>query len=297
MRGDGLGSSRLCVAGGGWLVEVDGTVGGGSLLCVAAGPASEASFGEPLFGDEPPSPLTSHQTSASDEHDDADQQQPAYPVHTRRQRPRRTDDVAHRSTLTAVHSDLWHHRHDMPQSPAYRPVVAWYAASARDLPWRRPDAGPWAVLVSEVMLQQTPVHRVLPVYVSWLERWPTPSALAQDSVGEAIRAWGRLGYPRRARRLWEAARVIDRDFDGVLPATEEQLRSLPGVGAYTAAAVCAFAYRRRAVVLDTNVRRVLSRARRWCRVPAGRALGRGVAGGGAARPGSTMTLQPPGALP
>jgi A/G-specific adenine glycosylase len=147
----------------------------------------------------------------------------------------------------------------MPQSPAYRPVVAWYTASARDLPWRRPDAGPWAVLVSEVMLQQTPVHRVLPVYVSWLERWPTPSALAQDSVGEAIRAWGRLGYPRRARRLWEAARVIKRDFGGVLPATEEQLRSLPGVGAYTAAAVCAFAYRRRAVVLDTNVRRVLSR--------------------------------------
>jgi A/G-specific adenine glycosylase len=147
----------------------------------------------------------------------------------------------------------------MPQSPAYQPVVAWYADAARDLPWRRPDASPWAVLVSEVMLQQTPVHRVLPVYQAWLERWPTPSALAQDSVGDAIRAWGRLGYPRRAQRLWEAACVIDKDFEGEIPATESELRLLPGVGGYTAAAVCAFAYRRRSVVLDTNIRRVLAR--------------------------------------
>jgi A/G-specific adenine glycosylase len=147
----------------------------------------------------------------------------------------------------------------MPHSPAYRPVVDWYDASARDLPWRRHDASPWGVLVSEVMLQQTPVSRVLPVYEAWLKRWPTPGALARDSLGDAIRAWGRLGYPRRAQRLWEAARMIERDFDGELPTTEAELRTLPGIGEYTAAAVKAFAYRQRSVVLDTNVRRVLGR--------------------------------------
>jgi A/G-specific adenine glycosylase len=115
------------------------------------------------------------------------------------------------------------------------------------------------VLVSEVMLQQTPVERVLPVYTAWLARWPTPSALARDSLGDALRMWGRLGYPRRAARLWQAAQVIDRDFGGTVPAESDQLRSLPGVGEYTAAAVAAFAYRRRTVVLDTNVRRVLAR--------------------------------------
>lgn len=147
----------------------------------------------------------------------------------------------------------------MPHSPAHEPVAAWYAAHARDLPWRRPGATPWAVLVSEVMLQQTPVNRVLPVYEAWLRRWPTPSALAQDSLGAAVRHWGRLGYPRRAQRLWQAAGVIDSHFDGQVPSTYDELRSLPGIGDYTAAAVTAFAYRSRAVVLDTNVRRVLSR--------------------------------------
>jgi A/G-specific adenine glycosylase len=147
----------------------------------------------------------------------------------------------------------------MPYGPAYRPLVDWYHANARDLPWRRPRAGAWGVLVSEVMLQQTPVDRVLAVYSAWLDRWPTPAALARDSIGDAVRVWGRLGYPRRAARLWQAAGVIDRSFDGVVPSTYEDLRSLPGVGEYTAAAVVAFAYRRRAVVLDTNVRRVLAR--------------------------------------
>jgi A/G-specific adenine glycosylase len=147
----------------------------------------------------------------------------------------------------------------MPHSPAYQPIVDWYAASARDLPWRRDEASPWGVLVSEVMLQQTPVSRVLPVYETWLRRWPTPGALARDSLGDAIRAWGRLGYPRRAQRLWEAASMIVRDFDGELPTSEAELRTLPGVGEYTAAAVSAFAYRQRSVVLDTNVRRVLGR--------------------------------------
>jgi A/G-specific adenine glycosylase len=116
------------------------------------------------------------------------------------------------------------------------------------------------VLVSEVMLQQTPVARVRTTYEEWLARWPTPGALAEASPGEAVRAWGRLGYPRRALRLHEAARRIVTQHDGAVPADPEVLRTLPGVGEYTAAAVAAFAHGRRVAVLDTNVRRVLSRA-------------------------------------
>jgi A/G-specific adenine glycosylase len=141
----------------------------------------------------------------------------------------------------------------------HREVLDWYADHRRDLPWRDPDAGAWAVLVSEVMLQQTPVARVLPAYDAWMRRWPTPSALAADAPGEAVRMWGRLGYPRRALRLHEAATVIDADFDGTLPTSYDELRALPGVGDYTANAIIAFAQRRRAVVLDTNVRRVHAR--------------------------------------
>jgi len=140
------------------------------------------------------------------------------------------------------------------------PVLGWYAASARDLPWRDPDAGAWAVLVSEIMLQQTPVVRVLPVFREWLDRWPTPAALAADSVGDAVRAWGRLGYPRRARRLHQAATAITARHGGVVPSDVDALRALPGIGDYTAAAVAAFAYHARHPVLDTNVRRVLARA-------------------------------------
>jgi A/G-specific adenine glycosylase len=140
------------------------------------------------------------------------------------------------------------------------PVLSWYAENARDLPWRRPDASPWAVLVSEIMLQQTPVVRVLPAYEAWLTRWPTPAALAAEPPGEAVRAWGRLGYPRRALNLHASARAIVERHDGVVPADYDELRALPGVGAYTAAAVASFAYRRRHAVLDTNVRRVLARA-------------------------------------
>jgi A/G-specific adenine glycosylase len=147
----------------------------------------------------------------------------------------------------------------MPESLAHKPILAWYAEHARDLPWRRADASPWAVLVSEVMLQQTPVARVLPVYAAWLHRWPTPAALADERAGEAVRMWGRLGYPRRALRLHQAATVIDASYDGQVPRDLAALRSLPGVGDYTAAAVLAFAYRTRVAVLDTNVRRVLGR--------------------------------------
>jgi A/G-specific adenine glycosylase len=140
------------------------------------------------------------------------------------------------------------------------PVVGWYAASARDLPWRRPGTSAWAVLVSEIMLQQTPVSRVLPVYETWLERWPTPADLAAEPAGEAVRAWGRLGYPRRALRLHASAVAITEWHGGEVPDEYDALRCLPGVGDYTAAAIASFAFGRAHAVLDTNVRRVLGRA-------------------------------------
>jgi len=138
-------------------------------------------------------------------------------------------------------------------------ITRWYHDHARELPWRRPDAGAWAVLVSEFMLQQTPVARVLPAYAAWLERWPDPPALAAAPPADALRQWGRLGYPRRALRLHEAARIITGRHGGEVPASVADLRALPGVGAYTAAAVASFAFRQRHAVLDTNVRRVLAR--------------------------------------
>jgi A/G-specific adenine glycosylase len=139
-------------------------------------------------------------------------------------------------------------------------AVAWYDANARDLPWRTADVSPWGVLVSEVMLQQTPVSRVLPAWLDWMARWPAPAALAADAPGEAIRAWGRLGYPRRALRLHECAVAIVARFAGSVPASVDDLLSLPGVGSYTARAVAAFAYRQRQAVVDTNVRRLVARA-------------------------------------
>ena len=147
----------------------------------------------------------------------------------------------------------------MPDPLAAR-VSAWYAVAQRDLPWRRPGVDGWAVLVSEVMLQQTPVARVLEPWAQWLQRWPTPAALAADAPGEAVRMWGRLGYPRRALRLHAAAVEVVQRHDGVLPATVEELLALPGIGQYTARAVAAFAHRQRVPVVDTNVRRVVARA-------------------------------------
>jgi len=138
-------------------------------------------------------------------------------------------------------------------------VLEWYAAHARPLPWRDPTTTPWGVLVSEVMAQQTPVARVAPEWVRWLERWPTPSALAAASPGDAVRAWGRLGYPRRALRLHEAAVAIRDRHAGVVPDSVDALRALPGVGDYTAAAVACFAFGIPTPVVDTNVRRVLTR--------------------------------------
>ncbi|MFZ5869459.1 MAG: A/G-specific adenine glycosylase, partial [Actinomycetota bacterium] len=133
-------------------------------------------------------------------------------------------------------------------------------AAARDLPWRRDDATPWGVLVSEVMLQQTPVARVLPVWEAWLARWPAPRDLAAEPPAEPVRAWGRLGYPRRALRLHAAAGAITDRHGGEVPDDHDTLLSLPGVGAYTAAAVATFAFGRRHAVVDTNVRRVHARA-------------------------------------
>ncbi|HYF72401.1 MAG TPA: A/G-specific adenine glycosylase [Nocardioides sp.] len=152
-------------------------------------------------------------------------------------------------------------------SNLHAPLLRWYDEHARDLPWRRPEAGPWSVMVSEFMLQQTPVARVLPVHGQWLERWPTPADLAAEPSGEAVRAWGRLGYPRRALRLHAAAAAIVERHDGVVPSAYDDLLALPGIGDYTAAAIATFAYGRRHVVLDTNVRRVLARTLQGVELP------------------------------
>ena len=153
-------------------------------------------------------------------------------------------------------------------SKLHEPILAWYDEHARDLPWRSAAASPWSVMVSEFMLQQTPVARVLPVHEAWLRRWPTPAALASETPGEAVRAWGRLGYPRRALRLHAAATTIVERHDGEVPASYDDLRELPGVGDYTAAAIATFAHGRRHVVLDTNVRRVLTRVATGVEFPA-----------------------------
>ena len=140
------------------------------------------------------------------------------------------------------------------------PLIGWYDAHARDLPWRGEGATPWSVMVSEFMLQQTPVPRVEPVHRLWMETWPTPGDLASAPSGEAVRAWGRLGYPRRALRLHAAATAIVERHSGEVPDRYVDLRALPGVGDYTAAAIATFGFGRRHAVLDTNVRRVLARA-------------------------------------
>jgi A/G-specific adenine glycosylase len=138
-------------------------------------------------------------------------------------------------------------------------LAGWYGHAARDLPWRAPGTTPYGVLVSEVMLQQTPVSRVVPAYDAWLARWPTPAALAAEPAGEAVRMWGRLGYPRRALRLHAACTQVVARFEGELPRTVPELLSLPGIGDYTARAVAVFALRQRHPVVDTNVRRVVAR--------------------------------------
>jgi A/G-specific adenine glycosylase len=136
-------------------------------------------------------------------------------------------------------------------------ITSWFKKNKRDLPWRKTDA--WGVLVSEFMLQQTPVNRVLPVYEAWMKRWPTAASLAKATPAEVITAWGRLGYPRRALRLHECAKVITQNFKGKIPEDEAELRALPGIGEYTAAAITAFAFEKRSLVLDINIRRLFAR--------------------------------------
>ncbi|MFE9244240.1 A/G-specific adenine glycosylase [Nocardiopsis sp. NPDC006938] len=155
----------------------------------------------------------------------------------------------------------------MSDNPYSTAVLAWYETNARDLPWRHPDASAWSVLVSEIMLQQTPVVRVLPAWEAWMERWPTPAHLATEPSGEAVRMWNRLGYPRRALRLHACAVAITEEHGGEVPDDHATLLSLPGVGAYTAAAVASFAYGQRHAILDTNVRRVLARTETGIQYP------------------------------
>ena len=146
----------------------------------------------------------------------------------------------------------------MPELAA--PLIAWYRGNARDLPWRHPGFGAWGVLVSEFMLQQTPVNRVIPHLEAWLERWPTPTSLAAEPPAEAVRQWANLGYPRRALWLHRAAVEIRDRHDGLVPRDVDALLALTGIGDYTSRAVAVFAYGDRHPVVDTNTRRVLARA-------------------------------------
>ncbi|NUL47671.1 A/G-specific adenine glycosylase [Cellulosimicrobium funkei] len=147
----------------------------------------------------------------------------------------------------------------VPTSTLHRRISDWFDVHGRALPWREPECGPWGILVSEIMLQQTPVVRVLPVWTAWMERWPTPRDLAAEPAAEVIRAWGRLGYPRRALRLQAAAARISEAHGNEVPDTAAELLALPGVGTYTAAAVASFAFGRPEVVVDTNIRRAHAR--------------------------------------
>jgi len=154
-----------------------------------------------------------------------------------------------------------------------RLIEEWFLATGRDLPWRTAlphsrGCSPWGIMVSEFMLQQTPVVRVLPVWEAWMKRWPTPADLAAEPASEAVRAWGRLGYPRRAQRLHAAAVAIVEEHDGAVPDTRDALQALPGVGTYTSAAIAAFAFGRRESVVDTNIRRVHARLFTGAALPA-----------------------------
>jgi A/G-specific adenine glycosylase len=140
-------------------------------------------------------------------------------------------------------------------------LLEWYAASRRDLPWRA-TRDPYAILVAEVMLQQTQVDRVIPKWHTWLERFPTLSDLARASKADAIRAWQGLGYNLRAVRLHDIACQVVAEYAGLLPRTIEALLTLKGIGRYTAGAVACFAYEQPVAMVDTNIRRVLSRVYR-----------------------------------
>ncbi len=149
-----------------------------------------------------------------------------------------------------------------PQSRIRRRLLAWYDANRRDLPWRAPPGGrsdPYRVWLSEIMLQQTTVPHATPYFLAFTARWPTVQALADAADADVMAAWAGLGYYARARNLLACARAVATDHGGVFPPTEETLRQLPGLGAYTAAAVAAIAFGREANVVDGNVERVMAR--------------------------------------
>lgn len=138
-------------------------------------------------------------------------------------------------------------------------ILGWFDLHERELPWRAPGLSGWEILISEIMLQQTPVARVIGPWQEWVGRWPVPSAMAAASAADVLRAWGKLGYPRRALRLHECAKVLAEKFDDRVPDDVETMLSLPGIGDYTARAVACFAYGQAVPVVDTNVRRVIAR--------------------------------------
>ncbi len=144
-------------------------------------------------------------------------------------------------------------------TPLQRALVAWWSEHGRDLPWRR-SRDPWAVLVSELMLQQTQVSRVVERYVEFLDRFPTVASCAAARTGDVVDAWAGLGYNRRAVHLHRAAVRCVEDHDGALPSTLEGLLTLPGVGPYTARAVLVFAHERDIGLVDTNAGRFVARA-------------------------------------
>ncbi|ETD31045.1 A/G-specific adenine glycosylase [Williamsia sp. D3] len=152
---------------------------------------------------------------------------------------------------------------DILHSPSPVPptnLLSWFDEAERDLPWRRRGVTAWHILISEIMLQQTPVSRVAPIWEQWIERWPVPSAMAASPVGEVVRAWGKLGYPRRAMRLHACSAVLAAEHGDVVPSDVDVLLTLPGIGDYTARAIACFAYGQSVPVVDTNVRRVVARA-------------------------------------
>lgn len=155
---------------------------------------------------------------------------------------------------------LSNHNRNLPNNPAalHAAVAAWYAANARDLPWRHTQ-DPYSILVSEIMLQQTQVDRTIPKYRQFLEAFPTIHALAAAAPGDVIRVWSGMGYNGRAVRLHKLAQTVVSEHNGELPRTVDELRKLPGIGPYTAAAVACFAFGAPVPVIDTNIYRVLSR--------------------------------------
>lgn len=148
--------------------------------------------------------------------------------------------------------------HD-PLASIHETLMHWYDHNGRDLPMRSDSVSAWGTLVFEVMSQQTPIPRVQPIWLKWMETWPTPAALAQAARSDILVAWDRLGYPSRALRLRDCATAIVKDHNGTVPATYDALLTLPGIGPYTASAVTAFHFHQRIPVLDTNIRRVFAR--------------------------------------